>query len=100
MIVTIDGPAGAGKSSAARALAARLGFEFLDTGAMFRAIALAARRAGVRWTDDGGLKDLLTKIRLEMPPGGAVLLDGEDVSHLIRTPAVSEGSSVVAASAV
>jgi cytidylate kinase len=100
MIVTIDGPAGAGKSSAARALAARLGFEFLDTGAMYRAVALAALRAGVGWTDDAGLKDLLAKITLQMPPGGAVLLDGEDVSGLIRTPKVSEGSSVVAASAV
>jgi cytidylate kinase len=100
MIVTIDGPAGAGKSSAARALASRLGFDFLDTGAMFRAVALAARRAGVRWTDDAALQALLTHLRLEMPSGGAVILEGEDVSGLIRTPEVSAGSSIVAASPV
>lgn len=98
MIVTIDGPAGAGKSSAARALAGRLGFAFLDTGAMFRAVALAALRAGVSWMDDAALAALLPTLRLEMPPGGAVLLDGEDVSALIRTPEVSDGASVVAAS--
>jgi cytidylate kinase len=96
MIVTIDGPAGAGKSSAARGLAARLGFEFLDTGATYRAVALAALRAGVSWTDDEGLERLLGALRLEMPPG-KVLLDGEDVSGLIRTPEVSQGSSIVAA---
>ena len=96
MIVTIDGPAGAGKSSAARGLAVRLGFEFLDTGATYRAVALAARRAGVAWTDDDGLARLLETLRLEMPPG-RVLLDGEDVSGLIRTVEVSEGASVVGA---
>jgi cytidylate kinase len=98
MIVTIDGPAGAGKSTVARALAARLGFEFLDTGAMFRAVALAATRAGVALDDEAGLAALLAGLRLEMP-GGRVLLDGEDVSGLIRTPEVSAASSVVAASA-
>jgi cytidylate kinase len=99
MIVTIDGPAGAGKSSAAKTLARRLQFEFLDTGAMYRTVALAAMRAGVRLDDEAGLQALLERIRLEMPPG-RVLLDGEDVSVLIRTPEVSEGASVVAASAV
>jgi cytidylate kinase len=97
MIVTIDGPAGAGKSTAARALAARLGFEFLDTGAMFRAVALAALRAGVAWDDHEGLAVLLERVRLDMPPG-RVLLDGEDVSGQIRTPQVDRGASVVAAS--
>jgi cytidylate kinase len=96
MIVTIDGPAGAGKSTAARALAARLGFEFLDTGAMYRAVALAALRAGIDWTDDDGLQRLLESLRLEMP-AGRVLLGEEDVSALIRTPEVSHGASVVAA---
>jgi cytidylate kinase len=99
MIVTIDGPAGSGKSSAARILAGRLGFEFLDTGAMFRAVALAAARAGVRLDDEAGLQRLLDGLRLEIPPG-RVLLDGEDVSGAIRTPEVSSGASQVAASAV
>jgi cytidylate kinase len=99
MIVTIDGPAGSGKSTAAKGLARRLQFEFLDTGAMYRAVALAALRAGVRLDDATGLEGLLECIRLEMPSSG-VVLDGEDVSGLIRTPEVSEGASVVAVSAV
>ena len=99
MIVTIDGPAGAGKSSAARALARSLEFEFLDTGAMFRAVALAAMRTGVLLTDEAGLFRLLAGVRLEMV-AGRVSLDGEDVSGHIRTPEISAGSSVVAASAV
>lgn len=99
MIVTIDGPAGAGKSTVARALARRLGFEFLDTGAMFRAVALAAMRSGVALDDPAGLERVVRALRLEMR-GGQMLLDGEDVSALIRTAEVSAGSSVVAASAV
>jgi CMP/dCMP kinase len=99
MIVTIDGPAGAGKSTAAKALARRLGFEFLDTGAMYRAVAFAAIRAAVALDDEAGLGALLACVQLEMP-AGRVVLDGEDVAGLIRTPEVSAGSSVVAASAV
>jgi cytidylate kinase len=97
MIVTIDGPAGVGKSTAARALAARLGFEFLDTGATFRAVALAALRAGVAWDDSAGLAALLRRIDVKMS-AGRVLLDGEDVSGLIRTPEISSGASQVAVS--
>ncbi len=74
MIITIDGPAGAGKSSAAKALAQRLGFEFLDTGAMYRAVTLVALRAGVDPHDQDALARLMDAIRLEMPPG-RVLLD-------------------------
>src|SRR4051812_31460724 len=99
MIVTIDGPAGSGKSTAARVLARNLEFEFLDTGAMFRAVALAATRAGVSLTDEAGLSHLLPGVRLCMT-AGRVLLDGEEVGELIRTPEISAGSSVVAASAV
>jgi cytidylate kinase len=99
MIVTIDGPAGAGKSSAAKALAKRLSFEFLDTGAMYRAVALAALRARVPLDDEPGLQALLVRMRLEMP-AGRVMLDGEDVSAQIRTPEMAQGSSVVAVSAV
>ena len=99
MIVTIDGPAGSGKSTAARELARRLDFAFLDTGAMYRAVALAAMRRGTALDDAAGLAALLRGLRLEMP-AGKVLLDGEDVSGLIRTPEVSQGASKVAASAV
>jgi cytidylate kinase len=95
MIVTIDGPAGAGKSSAARALAQRLGFEYLDTGAMYRAVTLAALRAGIRLDDPSALADLLRSLDLQLPPG-RVLLNGEDVSIAIRTAEVSEQASRVA----
>lgn len=95
MIVTIDGPAGAGKSSAARALAQRLGFEFLDTGAMYRAVALAALRAGLDLHDQDALARLVGALVLDMPPGH-VLLDGEDVTAAIRTREVTAATSPVA----
>src|SRR3954469_7626757 len=99
MIVTIDGPAGAGKSSAARGLAQRLGFEFLDTGAMYRAVTLAGLRAAIDLCDQDALARLLAGLRLEMPPG-CVLLNGEDVSTAIRTAAVTAASGAVADSPV
>jgi cytidylate kinase len=95
MIITIDGPAGAGKSSAARALAQRLGFEFLDTGAMYRAVTLAALRAGIDPRDQDALARLLANLRLEMPPG-RVLLNGEDATGLIRTAEVTAASGAIA----
>ena len=104
-IVAIDGPAGAGKSTAARRLAARLGFALVDTGAIYRAVALAASRAGIRYDDDRRLAELLPtlRIRFEAPPpwnlgaGQRVLLDEEDVSLEIRTPPMSLGASAVSA---
>jgi cytidylate kinase len=84
MIVTIDGPAGAGKSSAARELARRLGFRFLDTGAMYRAVTLAAIQRGVDLTDADALARLAGEIHVELR-GDRVLLDGRDVSDAIRT---------------
>src|SRR5258707_6373169 len=84
MIVTLDGPAGAGKSSAAKALARRLGFEYLDTGAMYRVVTLAVLRAGIDPRDQQGLSCLLAELKLEMPPG-RVLLNGEDVTDEIRS---------------
>jgi cytidylate kinase len=83
MIVTIDGPAGAGKSSAARELARRLGFRFLDTGAMYRAVTLAARQRHVDLADARALADLARSIRVELA-GDRVLLDGQDVTEAIR----------------
>src|SRR5262249_1746030 len=99
MIVTIDGPAGAGKSSAAKALARRLGFEFLDTGAMYRAVTYAALRGGINPTDQEGLRRLLTEMRLELPPG-KVLLNGADVTTAIRTVEVTAASGPIADSPV
>ena len=97
MIITIDGPGGAGKSSAARALAKQLGFEFLDTGAMYRAVALAGLRAGIDLRDEAALSRLLLDLRLEMPPG-QVVLNGEDITGLIRTTEVTSASSRIAES--
>jgi cytidylate kinase len=88
MIVAIDGPAGAGKSSAARALAHRLGFRFLDTGAMYRAVALAALRRKVDFDDTEALPRLARQMSISFE-GERVLLDGEDVTHEIRTLAVT-----------
>jgi cytidylate kinase len=99
MIVTIDGPAGAGKSTAARQLAQRLGFDFLDTGAMYRAVALAAKKAGIDLHAEAQLENLLAELRLEMP-AGRVLVNGTDVSGLIRTPEITALSRAVADSKV
>jgi cytidylate kinase len=95
MIVTIDGPAGSGKSTAARGLARRLGFEYLDTGAMYRAVALALTRADVPFCNAGRVVEFLARTRLEMP-AGQVLLNGVDVSDAIRHPSISDASSRVA----
>jgi len=95
MIVTIDGPAGAGKSSAAKALARRLGFDFLDTGAMYRAVTLAGLRAGCDLNDPKAMEALLADMVLEMP-AGKVLINGEDITGPIRTPEVTAASGSVA----
>jgi cytidylate kinase len=84
MIVTIDGPAGAGKSSAARELARRLGFRFLDTGAMYRAVTWAAKVRGLDLADADALAQLAREIRVELA-GDRVLVDGRDVTKEIRT---------------
>lgn len=89
MIVTIDGPAGAGKSSIARQAADSLGFEFLDTGAMYRAVALAGIRADVDWNDSAALVRLAKKVNIEFRDR-CVWLNGNDVSQLIRTPSVTD----------
>jgi cytidylate kinase len=92
-VVAIDGPAGAGKSTVARAVAERIGGVYLDSGAMYRAVALAALRRGI---DPGAAGELAALVSIELEPG-AVILDGEEVTALIREPAVSEGASAVAA---
>ena len=91
MVIAIDGPAGAGKSTVARAVAERLGFTYLDTGAMYRVVALAAARSG---REPAAVADAV-----EIQVGQRVLLDGEDVTDEIRMPEVSVGASRVAADA-
>jgi len=88
MIVTIDGPAGAGKSTVARTLARRLGFGFLDTGAMYRAVALAGLRRGVDWDRQEPLAELAGRMTLQFEDR-KLLLDGEDVTEAIRDSEVT-----------
>jgi cytidylate kinase len=95
MIVTIDGPAGAGKSSAARELARRLGFRFLDTGAMYRAVTLAAQQRGLDLNDAEAIARLAGEIRVELP-GDRVLLNGADVTDAIRKFAIATSTHYAA----
>ncbi len=99
MIVTIDGPAGSGKSTAARKLAARLELPYLDTGAMYRAIAYAAQRRGVDFQNEQELLDLAGSIELDLdcgPTHTRVRVDGHDVSEAIRCLSVSAVTPYVA----
>jgi CMP/dCMP kinase len=89
MIITLDGPAGAGKSTVARGLARRLGFTFLDTGAMYRAVALAAKRRGHDWNDKAALARLAQTIRIDVDDTH-VWLDGEEVTSAIRGSEMNE----------
>src|ERR1019366_6767662 len=90
-------PAGAGKSTIARSLAARLGFVYIDSGAMYRAVALWAIREGVALDDAHRLEQLALAARIELLPARGVGLNGEDVTDAIRTPEVTAGASKVAA---
>jgi cytidylate kinase len=98
IIVAIDGPAGAGKSTIARHLARHFGLLNLETGAMYRAFALQALRAGVPLDDSKALEKLAEETSIRLESGGdenRVLLDGEDVTGLIRNPTVTDGASRV-----
>ena len=94
-IVAIDGPAGAGKSTIAKRLAERLGFTYIDTGAMYRALALWALRQKVDPGDMHRLEQLALAARIELSPG-RIWLNGEDVTDNIRAPEVSNNASRVA----
>ena len=98
--VAIDGPAGAGKSSVAKAAAKELGFVYVDTGAIYRTIALYVLRQGVAPQDAAGVEGLLPQIEIGMEytdQGQKMILNGEDVTGLIRTPEVSMAASAVSA---
>ena len=101
-MVAIDGPSGAGKSTVARTLAARLGVPYIDTGAMYRAVGLAAERRGVPLPipDPEAVARIAESVRVELipsPEGNRVLLDGADVSQEIRRPEISLYASAVSA---
>src|SRR5262249_27159882 len=95
-VVTIDGPAGAGKSTAAREVARRLGFRLVDTGAMYRAMAWAVREARIAPEDGPALRALVAETRVELV-GRRVLVDGRDVTQEIRSPEIGALTSVLTA---
>ena len=94
MVIAIDGPAGAGKSTVARAVAAELGFTYLDSGAMYRCVALAATEAGVDPDDGEALAELAAGLEIVLD-GRRVLLGDRDVSTAIREPRVTAAASRV-----
>lgn len=94
MLIAIDGPAGAGKSTVARGVAEALGFTYLDSGAMYRCVALVALRRGLDPDDGGPLAEVAAGLQILFAEG-RILLDGEDVSEAIREPEVGEAASRV-----
>jgi cytidylate kinase len=99
LIIAIDGPVGSGKSSAARRVAELLGYTYLDSGAMYRALALKALRQGIALDAAAQLEALAAETRIDLLAGGngqRVLLDGSDVTAEIRTPAASQAASKIA----
>jgi cytidylate kinase len=94
MVIAIDGPAGAGKSSVARGVAGALGFTYLDSGAMYRCVALAGLQRGADLDDPDAMGDLAASLKIELD-GDRVSLDGHDVSAAIREPETSAAASRV-----
>jgi CMP/dCMP kinase len=96
VVVAIDGPAGAGKSTVAKRLAERLAFTYIDTGAMYRAVALWALRQGMNTSDRHRMEQLAIAAEIHLDHG-KIVLNGEDVSEAVRAPEVASGASRVAA---
>jgi len=99
-VIAIDGPVGAGKSTVARALAQRLGYRYVDTGAMYRAVAWQATHRGIDLNDRAAVAEVARAIQVEFVPGAGgqrVVAQGTDVTEAIRSPRMSEGASIVSA---
>lgn len=98
MIIAIDGPSGAGKSTLGKMLAKKLGLLYLDTGAMYRAVAVAAVRAGAEWEDTAKIAEIAAAAKIELrgePDSLKIFLDGDDVTSEIRTLEVAQAASIV-----
>ena len=95
-VIAIDGPAGAGKSTIARKIAAALNFVYIDTGAMYRAMTLRLQESGTDYRDSGAVSAILSNISISFDPAGRIFLDGEDVSDKLRLPEVNGQVSAVA----
>lgn len=96
-VITIDGPAGAGKSTAARELARRLGYRYLETGAMYRAMAWNVARSGVRPEAGEEFERVVRSTRIEVTPSGRVFADGHDITEAVRAPEVGQMASRLSA---
>ena len=100
LLITIDGPSGAGKTTVSRILAARLGYRYIDTGALYRGVAMAAISSGLKPDDDNGFLAMFNTVKLYFVPGEAGLrlfLNGSDITDQIRTPEISMAASAVSA---
>lgn len=100
LVVAIDGPAGAGKSTVSMRLTQELGYQLLDTGALYRSIALLSKRQGVDWADEAGLAEIASQLDVDFSLDEGVnrlRLGGQDVTSAIREPEISQGASVVSA---
>lgn len=100
LLITIDGPAGAGKTTSSRMLAEQLGYICVDTGALYRAIAVAAMKAGVAENDDAGLENICRDVNVSyriLPDGNRLLVNHEDVTDQLRTPRITMLASAISA---
>ena len=100
MIIAIDGPAGSGKSTIAKLVAKRLNYRYIDTGAMYRAVAWTAQKKGLRLTDETAMAELARSLKIEFVPGAdgqSVLVDGENATAHLKNETVGKGAATVAA---